>query len=76
MENIEVIAEFRLDSTIRILKILFKNNVYEFSYKLLCQWKENDWIHILSICDNKKKLFELTFDCDMDWKILKFEELD
>jgi len=76
MENIEIIAEFRIDSTIRVIKLLFNHKVYEFPYRLLCQWKEEDWIHILAICEEKDSLFELIFDCEINWRVMRVEEVD
>lgn len=75
MVQIEVIAEFKIDSTIKVLRILLNNEVYDLSFKLLCQWIEENCIHIISICEDKEQLLELKFDRVLVWEVLNIESL-
>jgi len=75
METLEVIAEFKPDPVIRVLKILWNGEPFDLSYKIFHQWKEGGWMHIHSICEKKKLVFELKYDTFSEWKVLFCEPL-
>ena len=76
METLEVIAGFQIDSSINLLKILWNGEVYDMSYKIYHQWKEGDWLHLISICEKKDLIIELKFDTFFLWEVLRCENLN
>lgn len=76
MGTLEVIAEFKLDAVINVLKILWKGEPFNLSYNIYHQWKEGDWMHIYSICEEKKLVFGLKYDTFTEWEVLVCESLN
>jgi len=76
METLEVIAEFKPDTVIRVLKILWNGEPFDLSYKIFHQWKDGKWMHIYSLCEEKKLVFELKYDTFTEWEVLGCEPLN
>lgn len=76
METLEVIAEFKADSSINIIKILWKDKVFDMSYNIFHQWRKGNWMHFISVCENKKLIMELKFDTFFFWEVLSCERLN
>ena len=76
METLEVIAEFKPGAIINVLKILWRGEPFNLSYNIFHQWKEGEWIHIFSICEEKKLVIELKYDSFVNWQVSGFEPLN
>ena len=75
MKSLELIVQFNLDSTLNILKIKWFDIVYDTSYKMFCQWPEDNLTHCIAICEKQNKMFELTYDSYYKWNIVKTESI-